>query len=358
MRCNSLTAALAAIVLSVASGSASAQVPPEAKPAAPPAPNAKISGLLFGDYYSFSSDHLAAFEKQQGMWIRRAYFTYDNAISPAITTRLRLEANGNGKLAGGTMTTVIKDAYLRWTFHGRQQITVGVQPSLTWEFIESVWGLRHIEKPPVDIYKMDVSREMGFTLGGPLNKPQTLKYQLQFGNEAGFGGETDRFKGYRAAARYETNPGISIEGVVGHFNRGLNADRTTAQVFAAYRAPRGRAGFQYSYQRRRAADGSGLHDVNMAIVSGFAVYHLKPQKYSVFLRVDRVKEPCADCGGIDYLPIDTKQGFTLTIAGIEYYIDPAVRFSPNIELVNYAAPRTGSKPRKDMVARLTFFWAW
>ena len=330
----------------------------DAPPAAAAALPWRISGLVFGDYYSFIDNHLPTFEDQHGMWIRRAYFTYDHTFTPQITTRLRLEANGNGKLQGGAATPFIKDAYLRWTFYGRQQLTVGIQPSLTFEFLEAVWGLRHIEKTPLDLYRMDSSRDTGFTLAGPVNESQSLKYQAQFGNESGNNGETDRFKGYRGAFRYEKNPGISVEGFVGFFNRAGDADRTTAQLFVAYRAKKGRAGFQYTWQQRKAASGTTQVDTEMNVFSGFAVYDIKPQKYSLFARVDHVDDPCADCSGIDYLPIAVNGPFTLTIAGFEYYIHPSVRFSPNVEYVAYGSPVTGTKAKQDTVARLTFYWVW
>src|SRR5207342_1622353 len=109
-------------------------VVPDPPPPAPAAPPWRISGLVFGDYYGFTANHLPTFEDQHGMWIRRAYFTYDHTFTPTITTRFRLEANGNGKLAAPVAATpFIKDAYLRWTFYGRQQLTVGIQPSLTFD---------------------------------------------------------------------------------------------------------------------------------------------------------------------------------------------------------------------------------
>ena len=214
-------------------------------PAAAPAPPWKISGLVFGDFYDFESSHLSTFQDQYGFWIRRAYFTYDHTFTPQITTRFRLEANGNGKLAGGAATPFIKDAYVKWTYYGRQQVTVGIQPSLSFDYLESVWGLRHIEKTPLDLYRWDSSRDTGVTAAGPINESGTLKYQVQYGNESGNNGETDRFKGYRFAARYETNPGFTIEGMGAFFNRAGDADRSTAQVFAAYRAKKGRVGLQY-----------------------------------------------------------------------------------------------------------------
>jgi hypothetical protein len=328
--------------------------PPQA---APPAPPWRISGLVFGDYYFFPNQHLPAWEDQHGLWLRRAYFTYDHTFSPAVTTRLRLEMNSNGKLAGGNITPYVKDAYVRWTFYGRQSVMLGIHPSLTFEFIESVWGLRHIEKTPLDLYRMDSSRDTGFTLAGPLNESQSLRYAVQFGNESGNNAETDRFKGYRGTLRYEKNPGFSIEGMVGHFNRNNDADRTTAQVFVGYRNPRARAGVQYSFQQRKAANGAGP-DTELNVISAFGVFDLIRQKVTAFVRVDRMNDRCGDCSGIDYLPIDATAPFTLTIAGIEYYVTTALRFSPNVEYVAYSNPAAGPRPKNDLAARLTFYWAW
>ena len=133
------------------------------------------------------------------------YFTFDYAFTPALSARFRIEANSNGKLAGGSLTPYVKDAYLRWAFVGRQQLTLGIQPSLTMEGVEPVWGLRHVEKTPLDLYRWDSSRDTGLTVGGPLNAAGTLKYFAQVGNESGNGAEADSFKALRASLRYEAD---------------------------------------------------------------------------------------------------------------------------------------------------------
>ena len=83
-------------------------------------------------------------------------------------------------------------------------------------------------------------------------------------------------------------------------------------------------------------------------------------KFSVFARVDRYDDPCPDCSGIDYLPIDTSAPFTLFLAGVEYYLLPSVRFSPNVEWVTYSSPEQAgaARPKDDLVWRATFYWAW
>ena len=354
-----LLAPLVALLLSFGAGPAAAQTSsPPAQPAVAE-PAYHLSGLIFGDYYGFAQHHLPEWEGQQGFWFRRIYFTYDHRLSPQITMRLRLEMNSDGALEGGLLTPYVKDAYLRWAFAERHQFTLGIQPSLTFDFGETVWGLRHIERAPLDLYRVDTSRDAGVTLTGALNEGETIKYQIQFGNDAGQGSETDRSKAFRTAARYETNPGWSVEGVFGEYFREEDAKRTLAQVFTAYRAKRGRVGFQYSFQKRRAPVGVGGPDTNLDIYSGFGVYDVRPGKLSLFARVDRFNDPCADCGDIDYLPIGTNSPFTLTIAGLEYYIHPAVRLGPNIEYVAYGAPGgLAARAPNDMALRLTFYWVW
>jgi hypothetical protein len=108
---------------------------PPAQPA--PAPPYKVSGLVFGDYYYFAEHHDEQWESQQGFWLRRAYFTFDYTSTPRITTRFRLEVNSSGELTGGALTPYVKDAYLKWIYSGRQQVTLGIQPTLGFDFIES-----------------------------------------------------------------------------------------------------------------------------------------------------------------------------------------------------------------------------
>jgi hypothetical protein len=349
----------AALAFALAGTVASAQTP-SSSPDPPPAPPYKFSGLVFGDYYYFSQDHDPKWENQQGFWFRRLYFTFDYTFTPRVTTRFRLEMNSNGRLEGGALTPYVKDAYVKWRFYGRQELTLGIQPSLSIDFVDTFWGLRHIEKTPLDLYRWDSSRDTGVTVSGPLNDAHTFKYFVQFGNESGSNAETDQFKALRVTARYEANPGLTVEGTYGFFARARNADRTTAQVIAGYRATKGRAGFQYAYQKRSAADGVTAPDLELDVFSGFAVADIRPQKFSVFARVDRYADPCPDCASIDYLPIDTTTKFTLVIAGAEYYLLPAVRFSPNVEWVNYSAPAGAAlaTPKDDIVWRATFYWVW
>jgi hypothetical protein len=332
-------------------------------PAAPTAPAAeppfKFSGLIFGDYYYFGSHHDPEWEDQQGFWLRRIYVTFDYTFTPKLISRVRLEMNSNGKLDGGTLTPYVKDAYLRWTFYGRHQLTFGMQPTLDIDFVDTYWGLRHIEKTPLDLYRWDSTRELGLAVHGVLNDAGTLRYALQFGNDSGTGSETDVYKAVRALARYEAKAGLVLEGAYGYQARDRDADRTLLQALAGYRGTWGRVGAQYAHQERAAPAGSATPNLRLDVYSGFVVADLKPRTLSAFARVDRHADPCPDCAAIDYLPIDSSSPFTLVLAGVEYYIHPAVRFSPNVEWVHYGTPSPPAlKPEDDVVWRATIYWVW
>jgi hypothetical protein len=336
---------------------------PEPPPPAPPAPPPyKISGLVFGDYYYFDQNHLPTFDSQHGFWIRRGYFTFDYTFSPKLNSRFRLEANSNGKLQGGTATPFVKDAWLRWTAFGAHQVTLGIHPTISYEpLLEPIWGLRHIEKTPLDLYRWDSSRDFGISMTGPLNDDQTIKYAVQYGNESGTNSEIDKYKAKRASIRYETNPGWSFELMAMSQQRARDADRNYGQVFVGYRGKEwGRFGAHYSYQERKPVSSSTAPDIEIDLYSAFAIWDIVPKKWSVFARYDIYDDPCgSDCPGIDYLPIDGNQPFDLLIAGFEWYLHPAVRLSPNVEIVTYDdAPAPLPQPADDKVGRLTFFWTF
>lgn len=335
---------------------------PEPPPPAPPAPPPyKFSGLVFGDYYYFAKDNVPAFDKQQGFWLRRGYFTFDYAFSPQITTRFRLEVNSNGKLTSPTaaITPYIKDAWVRWSYHAKQQMTLGIQPTATIDFLENFYGLRHIEKTPVDLYRIDSSRDFGVSFSGPLNAANSVQYTAQFGNDSGNNSEIDQYKAVRFAVRYVMNPGFVAEGLYGYYAKPLSANRAIAQVFFGYQNKKGRLGLQYVHNNRQPNQETTNPEVHIDVVSGFGVWLAKPSKFSVFGRVDH-SDANPDAAGIDYLPIYTSSPFTLGVAGIEYYIHPSVRFSPNVEWVNYGTPVNGATPpsKNDLVYRVTFFWSW
>jgi hypothetical protein len=337
-------------------------------------PSHKFSGLMFGDYYWYyrwhqdqiSDTNPTSVEDQNGFWFRRLYFTYDYNYNQKFTTRFRLEANSNGNFAGGDLVPYVKDAYLKWTYTGKQQVTLGIQPSLTFDWFDVFWGLRHVEKTPADLYRIDSSRDFGVTINGP-SPVKGLVYAAQFGDESGSGSEIDQGKIVRAETRFEPDPRIVLEGFYSFASRGHDEDRHTAQGIAGVRNNVGRLGGQYLWQRRR----SGLSDAakqTIAIWSGFAVWDVRPKKVDLFLRADNVKGHLGDAetglpgaDGIDYWLLSPQSPFTMWIVGGEWFVHPSIRLSPNIETARYTRdpdPVAFPGRRQDSILRLTFFWTF
>ena len=337
-------------------------------------PTYKISGLMFGDYYYYyqrhqdtvSSTNPTEVEGQHGLWFRRIYLTFDFAQSEKLSVRLRLEANSNGDFGGGDITPYVKDAFIKWTYKGKQQLTLGIQPTLTFDWIEGFWGLRHIEKTPADLYRLDSSRDFGFAFAGPA-RIKGLSYAAQFGNESGSGSETREGKIVRFQTRYERNPSMAFEGFYS-FGRGPSGqNRQTGQGFAGFRSKSTRVGVQYLWQERMSGQDT-VPSQTIDVWSGFAVWDVVPKKADLFVRADSVRGHLGDvetglpgAEDIDYWVLSSQSPFTTWIFGGEWYVHPTVRFSPNLEIVRYTdAPDPTLNPgrRQDSIFRFTFFWTF
>ncbi len=340
----------------------------------PQFPSGKFSGLMFGDYYWYyrwhqdqiSSSNPTDVQGQQGLWFRRLYLTYDWSYNERLTTRLRLEANSDGQFEGGNLEPYVKDAYLKWTYHGRQQLTLGLQPTLAFDWLEGFWGLRHVEKTPADLYRIEASRDFAVTLSGPF-AVDGLQYAVQFGDDSGTGAEVDANKALRIEGRYERKSGLALEGFYGYSSRPAGENRHTAQGFAGFRRDPVRLGGQFLWQERQSGE-NATPDQTINVQSGFLVWDIRPVKADAFVRVDHVSGdrggvetglPGAD--GIDYWLLSPNSPFTTWIVGGEWYLHPSVRIGPNLELVKYGHdPDPLSFPGRDQDAllRLTFYWSF
>ena len=337
-------------------------------------PSHKISGLMFGDYYWYYDRHQDGISTsdptpvkgQHGLWFRRLYFTYDFAYSEKLSTRFRLEANSDGEFQGGDLHPYVKDAYIKWAYRGEQRLTLGMHPTLTFDWLDGFWGLRHIEKTPADLYRLDSSRDFGVTFDGPA-RVAGLDYAVQFGNESGDGSETREGKILRFETRYQGKTGLALEGFYSFGTGPSGQNRQTAQGIGGFERPRFRAGAQYLWQERQSGDDTIPHQT-ISVWSGFAVWDVVPKKADLFLRSDFVEGDLGgtetglpDAEGIDYLLLSSKSPFSTWIAGGQWHLHPSVRFGPNLEVVRYThEPEPGQFPgrRQDAVLRFTFYWTF
>jgi hypothetical protein len=340
----------------------------------PKFPAGKISGLMFGDYYSYyewhqdqiSETNPTSVQGQHGFWFRRIYLTYDAALSEKLTTRIRLEMNSDGQFAGGDLVPYVKDAYLQWTSKGRQQLTLGILPTLTFDWLDGFWGLRHIEKTPVDLYRLDTSRDFGVSVAGPMPL-NGLSYAAQFGNDSGSGSESAEGKVLRFESRYERKPGLALEGFYSFGTRPAGQDRQTAQGVAGFRTDVFRVAVQHVWQQRQSGDPE-TPDQTLTVWSAFGVWDVRPKKVDLFFRVDHVKGQVGSvetglpgAEEIDYWLLSSQSPFTAWIVGGEWYLHPTVRLSPNLELARYSHdpdPTGFPGRRQDSIFRLTFSWTF
>lgn len=324
-----------------------------------PYPSGKINGLAFGDFYWFTNHHDSKFDGQQGFWLRRVYLGYDQTFSEKLSARVRLEMNSNGQLAGGNLTPFVKDAYLTLAYGGKHKARLGIQPSLTFDSEEGFWGLRHVEKTPADLYRIDSSRDFGVTFSGPVGE-SGLSYGAQFGNDSGNGSETDKYKVVRFFGLFEPRSGLRVEGAYNYGKRPNGQDRSTAKGLLGFKNKQFRVAGEYLWQQRKSGKVT-TPDTKIHIWSGLGVWDFAPKKASVFARFDSVKGKLggSDAGlpgadGIDYLALSSKSPFKTFIFGFDCFLHASVRISPNVELVSY----DDAAIHKDVVPRLTFFWTW
>jgi hypothetical protein len=132
--------------------------------------NGEFSGRVYSDYYWMAANHDPDLVGENGFWIRRVYFTYDQEISDAFSARFRLEGNSPGDFStSAKISPVVKDLYLRWT-RGQHQIEAGISSTPTFGLVEDVWGYRSVEKTPLDMQDFASSRDFGLSFEGELDQ--------------------------------------------------------------------------------------------------------------------------------------------------------------------------------------------
>jgi hypothetical protein len=231
-------------------------------------------------------------------------------------------------------------------------VLFGIVPTPSFEFVESVWGYRSVEKTPLDLLRWDSSRDTGVLAQGALGS--RTRYSVQVGNGSGVNGETDSAKAFRGALRHEIIKGLTVEGY-GDIQDRLGAARwSTWQVFGAFVRPSGRVGAHFTQQQRRPASGSEL---TLDLVSVFGARRLGPRLW-VFGRADHNYDPVPDGERIEYLPMSEVATNTLWIGGVDVEFDRHVFFQPHVEVVDYGTPASGARPRNDVVVKATVFVTW
>lgn len=305
----------------------------------------RVGGLLFGDLYHVVSHHTEEGDGATGVVLRRGYLTFDGDFSDRWFGRLRFELNQSGAFETYTFEADFKDLYGGVKL-GRHRALFGLSPSLTFDLIESHWGLRYLARTPMDLQGVS-SRDTGISVKGPLNTSGTLGYRamvgagLDFGNESGDGWKWMGALSWSLSPRWIFDLYADYEKIPGP------RDRTTFQIFVGYKIDALRWGFQYSNQDRQ-------DDPRLELASAFVVGRLG-KRTSLVGRVDRIMEPSPKGDNISYLPFDPSAQATFFIGGVEYRVTPYLTITPNSVLTIYDTNDQGIRPNTDFHLRLTVF---
>jgi hypothetical protein len=345
-----------------ASGALSAQTPAPApavpaqpaEAAAPAAPTQVFSGLMFGDYYYIAQNHRASIEKQHGFWMRRVFFTFDHGFSKSVTARVRLEMNSPGDFTSrSTLTPYVKDAYIRMA-RGRHSLTLGIQPTPTYEVVDALWGYRPVEKSLGDLQGFEATRDFGVGLAGPLTRDGRVSYVVQYGNGSNVGGEADQSKSVRGSVVFRARSGYLVEGYADYQDKPGEGDYFTWKALAGRSTATYRIGAEFYQQGRRNAAGTATENLEALSVFGA----LKLDELWVFGRVDRMFDPNLAGEKITWVPFSDEAKSTYLLGGVDLTVQNVLHVMPNVSFIRYDEPEQGARPDSDVQARLTFYFRW
>ena len=318
-----------------------------------------ISGYFFGDYYYVANSHDTALENRSGFQYRRIYFTYDNALSDDLSTRLRLEMNSPSFPTAfkekKRLEPFVKHAYLQWKNPAwRTASYFGLSGTPTWANIEKVWGYRHVVKTLLDLQKLAGSTDFGVAIKGNIDEGKKLSYNLMVANGMGTSGEIDQNKKIYLSVAARPINGVIAEAYVdaGDTEGGFN--QRTVQGFLGYQHDFYRLGLQVANQTREQ-DGNA-ENLNLSGMSAFTAAQVMAEKLWGFARFDRMFSANPDGERISYSPYsDTAKSNTIII-GLDWKVIKDLNIIPNLFLVFYDQPDIGDKPDTDIMPRLTAYF--
>ncbi len=337
----------------------------------------RISGYMFGDYYynaardtgiSSLSNVVSGGKKDlNGFQFRRIYFTYDYDISAKFTTRLRLSHEPKSYASDNKLALFIKDAYLKWKdiWEG-SDLSIGIQPTPTWQISEGIWGNRFLEKTTLDLRGIASSRDFAVSLSGKFDASGVFKYWLMIGNNSGSAAETDKYKRFYAHIQYtpvkqftatlyadlKARPNINDPASTSNPPATVVNNDLTYALFLGYKEKDaytfGVEGFLNPRQNGMVKNGE-LKDRTGMGLSAFASYNFM-KEIAVVGRYDYY-DPNTDSD----VKGDSRNWF---IFSLNYKPDEKVTISPNVVIETYESIPNGRSIDASITPRITFFYTF
>ncbi len=318
----------------------------------------KFSGLMFGDYFYNTSAHDSSKKNYNGFQFRRIYITTDYNIADNFSTRFRLDADQGEITNNGKITTLIKDAWLKWKgiFSGSDLI-LGISPTPAYDVSEGAWGHRYLEKTIMDLDGIVSSRDFGVDLKGKLTQSGSVKYWLKFGNNSGNSPEANKNKKLYGLIEFDPSPELLIT-LYGDYasnpdKNGKSNDAIVGAGFINYRQKGkfsiGLEGFIKSQQNNYMPTSGALGTQSGMGISFWAYANLS-DKVQIVGRFDTF-DPNTNSNS-------NKDGKSLILAGLQFNPVEHVSITPNIELFTYQGDSPNGGDKNDVVPRITFYWGF
>ncbi len=311
----------------------------------------RVEGLMFGDYYHFTSAHdTAKIQYQHGFWIRRIFVTFKADIAENFSSVINFEMNspyGFDHTTSTTLVPYIKDAYLRFKFSG-QSLLFGLIPTPTYYVVERVWGKRYLEKTPEDLYRMAPTRDLGLGIQGELG---ILKYFLSLGNGEGEKSEYNRNKKGMVSLSIKPYKDLVFELYGDWWDRDSSKDKILGHIFIGYDNKNIGFGVLYAQQGTQG----GLINPNKWDIFRVASVFLRlnfMEKFGFVLRYDRSLDKNRDVLRQNYVYFPSDTTFHFGLVALEYYPSKNVTVSPNLEIIRSNDPNL----RITAISRLTLFY--
>jgi hypothetical protein len=322
----------------------------------------KISGLIFGDYsYKITGDSSGSVgqysplkKDAQGFEIRRIYFRYDHTLSEKFAAQFTLESNEKTLLTG-KYSFAVKTAFLEWkNLIPQSSIFIGMEPTPTFAYSESIWNYRSVEKTLID-YRIGGAVDLGVSVKGTFDKEGKYGYQFMIGNGTGQKLESNKFKKYYGELIAKPVKGLSLEAYSDFEPNAGDKNKITLKGFVAYQTNLFTIGVEAVQQTQKKAISDSV-DVSPSGISGFAWVTLLKKP------VQSEKIPVLNAfARFDYWDPDTKNtnaGYkeNFITLGLDYMPIKDVHVIPNVWINTYSNKNSESTVKRDadIVARLTF----
>jgi hypothetical protein len=345
-----------------------------AAPVVPSGPTIKATGMMFADYYWLTEHNPGANGvtttplANNGVQFRRIWLGADADYGSGFSARVRLEmasgdfsSNSNSAWAA----PVVKDAWVKYAYADKQAASFGLIEGIVLGPVEKLWGLRSVEKTPLDLQGWEPTREQGLSLTGDLGQ---TNYGVVLSNGANLANQGNNSGKKVGLTVTQTLPASLLVSVSGDYSDNFYGEDLPyvngstqpgysylLQGLVGYKTDALRAGLQYDRQVS-VNNVKGTESYPRQLVSAFVVAKVWGAA-SAFARIDHLLYGTTDKGNEAYLEL-SKQRSTLSILGLDYPLAKGLNLQPNVEWVNYQNDKGGAVPSADCIPRVTLAYVF